>query len=132
MFEKIRVKTTSRVQFVDITSEVVKVIEKSGVKNGLCVVFVPHTTAGVTLNENADPTVRRDIMDTLSAIVPENGRYSHLEGNADAHIKASLVGSSVTLIVEEGRPVFGTWQGIYLCEFDGPRVRTVYVKVLEG
>lgn len=132
MFEKIRVKTTSRVQFVDITSEVVKVIEKSGVKNGLCVVFVPHTTAGVTLNENADPTVRRDIMDTLSVIVPENGRYSHLEGNADAHIKASLVGSSVTLIVEEGRPVFGTWQGIYLCEFDGPRVRTVYVKVLEG
>ncbi len=132
MFEKIRVKTTSRVQFVDITSEVVKVIEKSGVKNGLCVVFVPHTTAGVTLNENADPTVRRDIMDTLSVIVPENGRYSHLEGNADAHIKASLVGSSVTLIVEEGHPVFGTWQGIYLCEFDGPRVRTVYVKVLEG
>lgn len=132
MFEKIRVKTTSRVQFVDITSEVVKVIEKSGVKNGLCVVFVPHTTAGVTLNENADPTVRRDIMDTLSNIVPENGHYSHLEGNADAHIKTSLVGSSVTLIVEEGRPVFGTWQGIYLCEFDGPRVRTVYVKVLEG
>ncbi|AIY86502.1 MULTISPECIES: secondary thiamine-phosphate synthase enzyme YjbQ [unclassified Thermotoga] len=132
MFKRLTVRTSSRTQFVDITSEVVKVIEESKVRNGICVVFVPHTTAGVTINENADPSVRQDIMNTLNKLVPPSAGYTHLEGNADSHIKASLVGSSVTLIIENGRPLLGTWQGIYFCEFDGPRTRSVYVKVVEG
>lgn len=132
MLKRLTVRTSSRTQFVDITSEVVKVIEESKVKNGICVVFVPHTTAGVTINENADPSVRQDIMNTLNKLVPPSAGYTHLEGNADSHIKASLVGSSVTLIIENGRPLLGTWQGIYFCEFDGPRTRSVYIKVVEG
>ncbi|ACB09298.1 secondary thiamine-phosphate synthase enzyme YjbQ [Thermotoga sp. RQ2] len=132
MLKRLTVRTSSRTQFVDITSEVVKVIEESKVRNGICVVFVPHTTAGVTINENADPSVRQDIMNTLNKLVPPSAGYTHLEGNADSHIKASLVGSSVTLIIENGRPLLGTWQGIYFCEFDGPRTRSVYVKVVEG
>lgn len=132
MLKRLTVRTSSRTQFVDITSEVVKVIEESKVRNGICVVFVPHTTAGITINENADPSVRQDIMNTLNKLVPPSAGYTHLEGNADSHIKASLVGSSVTLIIENGRPLLGTWQGIYFCEFDGPRTRSVYVKVVEG
>lgn len=132
MLKRLTVRTSSRTQFVDITSEVVKVIEESKVRNGICVVFVPHTTAGVTINENADPSVRQDIMNTLNKLVPPSAGYTHLEGNADSHIKASLVGSSVTLIIENGRPLLGTWQGIYFCEFDGPRTRSVYVKIVEG
>ena len=132
MLKRLTVRTSSRTQFVDITSEVVKVIEESKVRNGICVVFVPHTTAGITINENADPSVRQDIMNTLNKLVPPSAGYTHLEGNADSHIKASLVGSSVTLIIENGRPLLGTWQGIYFCEFDGPRTRSVYVKIVEG
>ncbi|MBZ4662176.1 MAG: hypothetical protein JG779_1330 [Thermotoga sp.] len=132
MLKRLTVRTSSRTQFVDITSEIVKFIEESKVRNGICVVFVPHTTAGITINENADPSVRQDIMNTLNKLVPPSAGYTHLEGNADSHIKASLVGSSVTLIIENGRPLLGTWQGIYFCEFDGPRTRSVYVKVVEG
>ncbi|KAF2960790.1 MULTISPECIES: secondary thiamine-phosphate synthase enzyme YjbQ [unclassified Thermotoga] len=132
MLKRLTVRTSSRTQFVDITSEVVKVIEESKVKNGICVVFVPHTTAGITINENADPSVRQDIMNTMNKLVPPSAGYTHLEGNADSHIKASVLGSSVTLIIENGRPLLGTWQGIYFCEFDGPRTRSVYIKVVEG
>ncbi|AJG40902.1 hypothetical protein TRQ7_05460 [Thermotoga sp. RQ7] len=131
MVKKLTLRSSSRTQFIDITSEVIRVIEESKVKSGICVVFVPHTTAGVTINENADPSVRHDIMTTLGKLVPAAANYTHLEGNADSHIKASLVGSSVTLIIENGRPLLGTWQGIYFCEFDGPRTRSVYVKVME-
>ena len=123
------VDTNSRTCFVDITSEVARAIRECGVSDGLAVVFVSHTTAGVTINENADPSVRRDIITHLEKAVPERGDYDHSEGNSPAHIKASMMGSSVTVIVSGGKPVLGTWQGIYLCEFDGPRTRNVFVEV---
>lgn len=123
------VPTSSRTCFVDITSEVGRAIRECGVSDGLAVVFVSHTTAGVTINENADPAVRRDIIAHLEKAVPERGDYDHAEGNSPAHIKASMMGSSVTVIVSNGKPVLGTWQGIYLCEFDGPRTRNVFVEV---
>jgi secondary thiamine-phosphate synthase enzyme len=114
---------------VDITGAVTRAIADSGVTDGLAVVFVPHTTAGVTINENADPCVRQDIIGHLNHVVPENEDYTHCEGNSPAHIKASMMGSSVTIIVANGRPVLGTWQGVYLAEFDGPRTRSVFVEV---
>ncbi len=117
---------------LDITGDVERVVGEIGVKEGLCTVLVPHTTAGITVNENADPSVRRDILVQLAKLVPGDGRYSHTEGNADAHIKASLMGSSVQVPVEGGKLKFGTWQGIFFCEFDGPRRRKVWVSVLPG
>ena len=128
--ETLQVKTSSRIQFVDITSRVAEVIRKSGVKDGIAVVYVPHTTAGVTINESADPAVVDDINTKLTELVPHHGRYRHSEGNADAHVKASLMWSSVHLIVSQGSPVLGTWQGIFFCEFDGPRTRKAMVKVV--
>ena len=125
-------RTARRVQTLDITRQVREAISGSGIRDGICVVFVPHTTAGVTLNENADPDVSSDSEAALSRLVPSDAGYRHAEGNSDSHIKASLVGSSVTLIVRGGAPLLGTWQGVHLCEFDGPRSRTVYVKCLEG
>jgi secondary thiamine-phosphate synthase enzyme len=126
----IEVRTRSREEFVDLTAEVGRAVAASGVKSGLCVVAVPHTTAGVTINENADPDVRADIAMTLRRMVPDALPYAHGEGNSPAHVKASLIGSSVTLIVEGGRLQLGTWQGIFFCEFDGPRTRQVWVQVL--
>lgn len=123
------VRTTARCVFVDITSDVVRIVRESGVKGGLAVVFVPHTTAGVTINENADPSVRSDITAHLDRAVPANAHYDHEEGNSPAHVKALMMGSSVTVIIAGGRLVLGTWQGIYLCEFDGPRTRSVHVEV---
>ena len=117
-------------EFQDITSEVQRVVTSSGITDGLCHVFVPHTTAGITVNEHADPSVVTDISERLSHIVPQQGNYHHLEGNAPAHIKASLVGNSQMLLVEGGRLLLGTWQGLFFCEFDGPRQRTVLVKVV--
>jgi secondary thiamine-phosphate synthase enzyme len=114
---------------VDLTSQVHQEISKSGIKGGLCVVYVPHTTAGVTINEGADPAVCKDIMAKLNELVPPNAGYLHMEGNADSHIKSSLVGSSVTVLVENGALVLGTWQKIFFCEFDGPRSRKAYVKI---
>lgn len=114
---------------INIDSEVEKIIKKSGIKNGICVVFVPHTTAGVTINEGADPAVISDITDTMNKLIPVREQYRHMEGNSDAHIKTSLVGSSEHIIIEDGKPVMGTWQRIFFCEFDGPRNRKVYVKV---
>ena len=125
------VNTAQRVELIDITSQVQSAVSAGGLDDGLCMVFVPHTTAGVTINENADPDVRKDIIKELNALVPFNDGYSHSEGNSAAHIKASLVGFSLTLCVERGRVQLGTWQGIYFAEFDGPRKRTVWVKILK-
>ncbi|MFZ5626848.1 MAG: secondary thiamine-phosphate synthase enzyme YjbQ [Bacillota bacterium] len=127
--EVLRVRTGARDQLVDITDRVQQIVSQRGVKSGLCVVFVPHTTAGVTINENADPDVVTDMLTVLDKLVPWRANYRHGEGNSAAHVKASLLGSSVTVIIEEGLLQLGTWQGIYLAEFDGPRERKVYVKV---
>jgi secondary thiamine-phosphate synthase enzyme len=132
MMKEISVKTSSRVELIDITHLVEKVVSESKIKSGLCIVYVPHTTAAVTINENADPSVRRDIIAELNKIVPLDDNYSHLEGNAAAHIKASIIGSSETILVNGGSLVLGTWQGIYFCEFDGPRNRKVIIKIIEG
>lgn len=123
------VKTAKREELIDITRDVRRAIAKEGVTDGVCVVFVPHTTAGVTINENADPTVRDDIIKGLK-IVPEDG-YAHSEGNSPAHIKASIIGSSVSIIIKSGEPLLGTWQGIYFAEFDGPRHRSVWIKTIK-
>jgi secondary thiamine-phosphate synthase enzyme len=127
--KEIRVSTGSRTELVDITSEVQKAVRESGVRDGVCHVYVPHTTAGVTINENADPSVRQDILKELNKIVPFEDNYGHLEGNAAAHIKASLVGGSETILVEGGRLLLGTWQGVFFCEFDGPRSRRVLFSI---
>lgn len=128
MATPINVKTSSRIEMVDITSSVQREISKAGVEDGLCLVYVPHTTAGITINEGADPAVCRDILDKLNELVPPGLGYRHTEGNADSHIKASLMGSSVSVIVEDGRLVLGAWQKIFFCEFDGPRSRRAYIK----
>ncbi len=124
----INVKTGSRTDMVDITASVQKELSKSGVDDGFCVVYVAHTTAGVTINEGADPAVCHDILLTLNKLVPQDPSYRHMEGNSDSHMKASIMGSSVTVMVENGSLVLGTWQKIFFCEFDGPRSRKVYVK----
>jgi len=128
---ELSLKTSQRSEMIDITGLVEEEVSKAGLREGMAVVYVPHTTAGVTINENADPSVRADIQAALSRLVPYGAGYSHLEGNADSHIKASLMGSSVTVIVEGGRLRLGTWQGIFFCEFDGPRSRRVWVAVHE-
>ena len=128
---EVNVNTSSRAQFKDITVEVVKAVSKSKVKDGVCIVFVPHTTAGITINENADPSVRSDIIRKLNEVIPANDGYEHSEGNSDSHIKASLMGFSQTIFIENGSLVLGTWQGIYFCEFDGPRNRKVFVKIVD-
>ncbi len=128
--EKLSVKTNSRVDLIDITDRVQAVVSKSKVKDGICFVFCPHTTAGLTINENADPSVRQDIIDSLSKAFPENAGYSHSEGNADSHIKSSLLGASLTIFIEGGQLALGTWQGIYFCESDGPRSREIWIKVI--
>jgi secondary thiamine-phosphate synthase enzyme len=123
----IRIETRSRNQMVDITDKVQEQVLSEGIKEGLCMVYVPHTTAGVTINEGADPAVCRDILNKLEELVPPHGDYRHLEGNADSHVKASLMGSSAAVTVERGRLVLGTWQKIFFCEFDGPRTRKALV-----
>lgn len=128
----ISVKTRARVEMIDITSEVQKEVSNTGIEAGSCVVYIPHTTAAVTINEGADPAVCRDVESKLSELVPPNAGYRHMEGNADSHIKASLIGPSVLVIVEGGRLVLGTWQKVFFCEFDGPRTRKAYVKVLSS
>ena len=131
-FKTISVKTESAQQFIDIMPQVKHVVRESGVKSGICSIFIPHTTAAVTINENADPNVRRDLLDRLEQFAPSDGTYLHTEGNSHAHIKSSLVGSSVAVFVEAGQLVLGTWQSIFLCEFDGPRTRNVMVRVSAG
>jgi secondary thiamine-phosphate synthase enzyme len=128
----ISVRSTRRIQTLGITAQVRDAVTRSGVREGICVVFVPHTTAGLTLNENADPDVVVDVEGALSRLAPVSAPYRHAEGNSDSHVKTSLVGSSLTLIVHRGALVLGGWQGIHFCEFDGPRSRTVHVKCVEG
>ena len=132
MLARLEVQTTKRTEMIDLTARVQEQVARSGVKSGLCLVWVPHTTAGVTVNENSDPSVRRDMLAALDRLVPREGDYRHSEGNSDGHIKSTLCGRDVSLIVEEGALVLGTWQGIFLCEFDGPRRRSVLVKTLRG
>ena len=128
----IHFSTAASLEMVDITARVADAVRSSGVDRGLCHVFAAHTTAGITINENADPAVRSDILKAIGKMVPSDIKYRHSEGNSPAHVMASLVGPSETIIVETGRLVLGTWQGIYFCEFDGPRSRKVYVRVLGG
>jgi len=125
------VKTRERTELVDITSEIDRLVEKSGVDQGLCMVYVPHTTAGVTINESADPSVKSDILMVLNQMVPWEANYRHLEGNSPAHVKSTLVGPSELITIEKGRLVLGTWQGVFFCEFDGPRNRKLHVRIME-
>ena len=127
-----KIQTTKSQQFIDITNKVAEEVKNSDVKDGIAVIYVPHTTAGVTINENADPDVVRDMIATLDKTYPVHGEYLHFEGNSHAHIKASLMGSSCTVIIQDGKLLLGTWQGIYFCEFDGPRSREFYVKIIKG
>jgi len=121
--------THKQSEIIDITESVAKEISKSTIKDGMCVVFIPHTTCCVCVNENADKSVKDDILNTLNALIPRDGNYTHAEGNSDAHLKSSLIGSSRILIIEDGELFLGTWQGIYFCEFDGPRKRKVVLKL---
>ncbi len=130
MLKEITIKTNTRAQILDITAQVQKVVSESGITEGLCCVFIPHTTAGVTINENADPSVKQDIIMELNKVIPFDDNYSHLEGNSAAHIKASIIGPSVNIPVKNNNLLLGTWQGICFCEFDGPRTRKYYVKII--
>lgn len=125
-----QVRTSKHTQMIDITSEVQAAVRESGIQDGICMVFIPHTTAAVTINENADPDVVRDFTTEINKIVPWEDGYHHMEGNSAAHLKSSMIGFSEQIIVENGRLLLGTWQGIYFTEFDGPRTRKVYVKVM--
>jgi secondary thiamine-phosphate synthase enzyme len=127
--ETLRVRTGRRTQFVDVTAAVERVVVESGVASGVCYVYVPHTTAGVTINEHADPNVASDLEGVFDRLVPHKGPYRHAEGNTDSHAKAVMVGASQVVFVEGGKLVLGTWQGIFLCEFDGPRERKIFVRV---
>jgi secondary thiamine-phosphate synthase enzyme len=128
--QEFSVRTRTRTEFLDISAQVSKIVQESKVQNGLAVVFVPHTTAAVTINENADPSVQHDILTELNRLIPLQGSYQHAEGNSDAHIKSTLLGSSQTIFIQGGRLALGTWQGVYFCEFDGPRSRKVWVKII--
>ena len=130
MMQTFHVRTSTQTEFIDITRSVQEAVKKIGVEDGICIIFIPHTTAGVTINENADPSVIHDILMELNKFVPVKDQYHHLEGNSPAHIKSSLVGCSEIVFVESGRLALGTWQGIFFCEFDGPRDRKVHVKVI--
>ena len=128
--EKISVKTNKRVELVDITDKVKTFVTRSKISSGVCIVFCPHTTAGLTINENADPAVQSDMINIMNKLVPVSSDYTHGEGNSDSHTKSSLFGSSLNIIVEKGALALGYWQGIYFCESDGPRAREIWVKVL--
>ncbi|MFA5881602.1 MAG: secondary thiamine-phosphate synthase enzyme YjbQ [Eubacteriales bacterium] len=131
MLKEIKIQTQSHSQLIDITRHVSSAVAESGAASGTCYIFVPHTTAGVTINENADPSVVTDILKETAKIVPWEDNYKHMEGNSAAHIKASMMGFSQIVLIESGHLVMGTWQGIYFCEFDGPRNRKVLIKIME-
>ncbi len=126
MIKQFTIQTSRRNEFIDITAQIQDLVK--GFSEGVATVFVPHTTTAVTINENADPAVPRDILKKLEELIPQQGNYSHMEGNSDAHIKASLLGSSVRVIIKDGQLLLGTWQAIFFCEFDGPRTRKFYVQ----
>lgn len=128
----IDVRSATREEMIDITGQIRSAVKRSGVGSGLCFVFCPHTTAGVTIQENADPDVKSDMIRQLAKTIPKDGPFKHSEGNSDAHIKSSVVGVGVTVMVEDGKPVLGRWQAIFFCEFDGPRERRVQVRVMKG
>ena len=126
------VKTSARTELIDITSRIIDQVKKSGVSDGLCMLYVPHTTGAVTINESADPSVRGDILMVLNQMVPWEANYKHLEGNSPAHVKATLVGASELIAIENSALVLGTWQGIFFCEFDGPRTRKIHVRIMDA
>ena len=133
MLEKLDVRTQRKTEFVSITKQIQQIVKRNQIQSGICHIYVPHTTAGITINENADPMVSQDILLIVDEIIPfVDHRYQHMEDNSAAHVKACLFGSSESVIIEKGELVFGTWQGIFLCEFDGPRNRKIYAKILEG
>ena len=126
--QQLTVQTNSQTEMLDVTSKVQAAVKAAGFQNGLCMLYVPHTTAGITINESADPSVRKDILMVLNQMVPWKADYKHMEGNSPAHVKSSLMGASQLVAVENGRLVLGTWQGIFFCEFDGPRTRKLLIK----
>ena len=128
--KRISIKTQQKQELIEITSQVERVVREAGVEEGLCVVFVPHTTAGIIINENADPSVREDVLMMLAKLIPQSSHYKHSEGNSPTHIKSSLVGSSVQVPISGGRLALGTWQGIMFCEFDGPRAREAWISLM--
>jgi len=131
MLETMNLRSGKRIELIDITALVNEIISKSGTVNGMCVIYVPHTTAAITVNENADIDTTHDIIDKTSRLIPHDDNYAHIEGNSDAHIKTSLFGPSVTLIVHNSRLLLGTWQSLFFCEFDGPRARKIFIKVIK-
>ncbi len=130
--EKFTIHSVDRTSIIDITQQIQLIVKESGIKDGVCYVFIPHTTAGVTINENADPDVKSDMLMEINKVIPFNDSYRHTEGNSAAHIKASLFGNSETIFLKEGRLQLGTWQGIFFCEFDGPRTRQVWVNLIKS
>lgn len=126
------IQTQSKEELIDITSSIEQVVEASGIEEGICCIYVPHTTAGVTINENADPSVKRDILMATKKIVPDTWGYSHAEGNSPAHVKSSLVGPSLSIIIDKGKLALGTWQGVIFCEFDGPRRRKIFIQLVSS
>jgi secondary thiamine-phosphate synthase enzyme len=127
------IKTRQRSEMIDVTDRVQQAVRDRGVNDGVVIVFIPHTTAGVTINENADPDVKHDLLKKLESLIPKHeSYYQHGEGNSDSHLKMQLTGNSATVIIEDGKLVLGTWQGIYFCEFDGPRTREMHIKIIEG
>jgi len=128
---ELKVISKKRNEMIDITNDVQRLIDKENIREGFVIVYIPHTTAGITINEGADPSVQRDIIETLNRIIPESGNYLHSEGNSDAHIKASIIGSSVIVLIENSRLVLGTWQHIFFYEGDGPRSRKVYLEIIK-
>lgn len=131
MLETLSIKTSYRNEMIDITKSIEKLILEKKIISATLIIFVNHTTSGITINENADPDVKKDILEFLNVKIPKNYNFSHLEGNSDAHIKASLIGSSVTIFVNNCSLVLGTWQGVYFCEFDGPRTRNIFIKIIK-
>jgi secondary thiamine-phosphate synthase enzyme len=130
MIKTVQIQSGAGTEFIDITGKVQDVVRESKAREGICYLFVPHTTAAITINENADPSVREDIVMELNKVIPFDDQYRHIEGNSAAHIKASIIGFSETVFIESGTLLLGTWQGIYFCEFDGPRKRKLTVKVI--
>ncbi|HWR90322.1 MAG TPA: secondary thiamine-phosphate synthase enzyme YjbQ [Dissulfurispiraceae bacterium] len=129
MTHTLTIKSRAKTEFIDITDDVQRLVRESGVNSGVCFLYVPHTTAGITINEGADPSVKRDILATVNRLIPFDGDYHHREGNSAAHIKSTIVGVSLFVLIEDGNPQLGTWQSVYFCEFDGPRHRRVLVRV---
>lgn len=129
-YQELNIRTRVRTELVDITSQLQKIIQESKIESGLLVLYVPHTTAALAINENADPSVQHDILAELNRLIPFSGPYQHTEGNSAAHIKSTFIGPSQTLFIEGGKLALGTWQGVYFCEFDGPRSRKVWIKII--